>query len=569
MGITLNWKLVFGLTAIFFLSSFASADEAMPAETLNKLKAATVFIKVEAGKERASGSGFVIRTEDRTVHVVTNNHVIDLTPEGQPQAVLKPTIAVVFNSGGKNEQSVRGEVVAADPRYDLAIIKVVEVANPPVPIELGESAKLMETMPVFILGFPLGGYLATNKGNPAITVGKGSVASLRNDEHGELTMVQVDGDITPGNSGGPVVDNQGRLVGVAAATIRNRRIGFAIPTAKLTQSLKGRLLDYQFIARPATDKLEVRVELGVFDPFNKLKGISFYYLPGGKPADKKLAGLPGVQQVKLERTPQQLVGNFTLKLAGMGDPKVTFQAVYADSDSDTFVTNSQERSLPRAGGSVPPPSAVARVGSNPSPPPSDPIVQAVPNPSPPAEPRGKTTIDLMSLIDPTKDVVHGKWEVKDKTLLCTEKDDVQRIEIPYHPPEEYDLVVVFSQPKMNGGVALVLPNPKGGSLWWEIGAFTGRSYHLGLDKTYPTMVQPRFLKDNTAYNTTVQVRRDSIRCLLDGKELVNHKTNFSDLAKAGRFELRDATVPGVVCSDPTVFHYLKLVEVTGKGSKIP
>jgi hypothetical protein len=78
MGITLNWKLVFGLTAIFFLSSFASADEAMPAETLNKLKAATVFIKVEAGKERASGSGFVVLGHDRDAQTQNTRGVVSV-----------------------------------------------------------------------------------------------------------------------------------------------------------------------------------------------------------------------------------------------------------------------------------------------------------------------------------------------------------------------------------------------------------------------------------------------------------------------------------------------------------
>jgi hypothetical protein len=563
MGFAVNWRAVSALAAILFLSSIASADEALSAETLNTLKAATVFIKVEAGKDSASGSGFVIRVEGRTAYVATNNHVID-PAEGLQRPTLKPTITVVFNSGGKNEQSVTGEVVAADPQYDLAILKVVNVTNPPPAIELGESTKLTETMPLFILGFPLGEFLATNKGNPAVTVGKGSVASLRNDEHGELTMVQVDGDMTPGNSGGPVVDSQGRLVGVTAATIRTRRIGFAIPAAKLTQSLKGRLLDYRFVARPAPDKLEVRVELGVFDPFNKLKDISFHYLPGGKPADKKLAGLPGVQRVKLERSQLQVVGNFTLNLAAMGDPKLTFQAVYADSDSKDIAANTQEKSLPRAGGSVPPALPVARVDPKPSTP-SDSTVQAYPKPPAPSEPRGKVTVDLMSLLDTTKDVVHGKWELKDKTLFCDEKNDNQRIELPYHPPEEYDLVVVFSLTKPNN-IALILPNPKGGSFWWEIGL---RKFHLGAKTQSPSFVSPRLLKENTAYTTTVQVRRDSIRCLLDGKELASHKTDYSDMSPVGGYELRDATLPAVACSDATVFHYLKLVEVKGKGSKIP
>ncbi len=430
-----------GVTAVLFLGVRAAADDGLPAETLNNLKAATVFLKVEAGKDSARGSGFVIRTEGQTVYVVTNNHVLDLTPEGQPRpGAINPAVTVVFNSGGKNEQSVRGEVVAADQRRDLAVVKVVHVVNPPPPIDLGQPAKLKETMPVYILGFPLGELLATNKGNPAITVGKGSVASLRNNERGDLATVQIDGDMTPGNSGGPVVDGEGRLVGVTAATLRSRRIGFAIPAQTLTGGLKGRLLDHSFVTRPAAlGALEVRVELGVFDPFNQLQGVSFYYLPNGKPAGKKLAGTPNVKKVELERSPQLLVGHFTLDPTVRGEARMSFQAVYANADRRTFVSNSQERTFSRADMTPPPP--------------RDPVVRADTRrqPSPPAEPRGKTTVDLLPLIDLAKDVVYGSWKIQDKSLVCDDVDNWQRIEVPYRPGEEYDFVVVFSQPTLPPG----------------------------------------------------------------------------------------------------------------------
>lgn len=552
------------LSAVFFLSNLASADETLTAESLNKLKAATVFIKVEAGKERASGSGFVIRTEGRTAYVVTNHHVIDMTPEGESRpGALNTVISLVFNSGESNEQSVRGEVVATDPLTDLAVIKAANLTKMPPSIELAESVKLMETMPVFILGFPLGELLATNKGNPAITVGKGTIASLRKDQAGELTTVQVDGDMTPGNSGGPVVDSQGRLIGVTAATIRSRRIGFAIPTAKLNRLLKGRLLEPKFISRPVASGLEVRLELGLFDPFNQLKDASFYYHPGVKRAEKNLAGLSGVQQVKLERKTLQMEGIFTLDLTVPGDPTITYQATYTDGDKQNFVTIAQEKMLPRKGGTVPPPKTVVAAASK------DPMGKEIPKPPPPSDTRGKTTVDLMPLIDTTKDVVLGKWDLKENTLFCTDTKDNQRVEIPFRPPVEYDLIVVFSQPKMRNGIAMIMPNPKGGSFWWTIAGFNGKSYHLGVKNAGVTFVRPKFLEPDTAYTTTVQVRRDSVRCLLDGKELKKHMTDYSDMSGADSYELRDATLPGVCCADPTVFHYIRLVEVTGKGSKLP
>ncbi len=70
-------------------------------------------------------------------------------------------------------------------------------------------------------GFPFGKALSTTKGNPAVTVGKASVSSLRTGPDGGLAYVQIDGNLNPGNSGGPVVDAKGRLVGVAVATIKD------------------------------------------------------------------------------------------------------------------------------------------------------------------------------------------------------------------------------------------------------------------------------------------------------------------------------------------------------------
>jgi S1-C subfamily serine protease len=224
------------LVALAFLAGAryaAAQDNPLPLKTLNDTKAATVFLKVTTPTAAASGTGFVIRSDAGTVHVVTNHHVVDpsvLRGRGRPGGGL-PTITAVFGSGTAGEQSLRADVVAADARHDLAVLRVVGVANPPAPLDLGQEPRLVETMPVFIFGFPLGDLLATGKRHPAITVGRGSVSSIRLDEKGRLATVQVNGDVTPGNSGGPVVDGQGRLVGVAVATVRDRQIGFTIPAA--------------------------------------------------------------------------------------------------------------------------------------------------------------------------------------------------------------------------------------------------------------------------------------------------------------------------------------------------
>jgi S1-C subfamily serine protease len=223
------------------------------------------------------------------------------------------------------------------------VLRVRGVRDLPAPIDYGQEVELIETMPVYVFGFPLGEMLATAKGNPAITVGKGSVSSVRLNDRGDLATVQIDGDITPGNSGGPVVDAKGRLVGIAAATIRGRRIGFAIPGTELTSLLQGRVLDYHFISRPGGEgKIEVQVDLAVFDPFNNMRGITFYYVAGDGAGTKKLAGVAGVRKVELRRNQRQLVGKFALE-GGSGDKPVTFQTVYVNGAGKTYMSNPRVR----------------------------------------------------------------------------------------------------------------------------------------------------------------------------------------------------------------------------------
>jgi S1-C subfamily serine protease len=226
----------------------------LSSQVLKDLKGATVFIKVDAGKNLScSGSGFLVRVDGDAGYVVTNHHVVN--PEAE---MLKPvrsrsgkttvrtvkykaknaTITTVFHSGSKAERALTAEIIATDESRDLAVLRVHGPGEWPRPIVLERKAALVETMPVYILGFPFGEALSFNKGNPAITVNKGSVSSLRENEYGEMKAVQIDGAINPGNSGGPVVDEDGRLVGISVATIRGSGIGLAIAPDELTHLLR-------------------------------------------------------------------------------------------------------------------------------------------------------------------------------------------------------------------------------------------------------------------------------------------------------------------------------------------
>jgi S1-C subfamily serine protease len=327
--------------------------DAIPIPTMQEIKRATVYVKVDAGQQSGSGSGFLMKVDGATGYIVTNAHVIlplspkQEEPEDDPPGIgpqfgpkfgpplpplpqppkmfrppgfagppgfgppgfappgfgppgfgrmrpaqaapaVKPNVTVVLHSGTPQEQPVPAEVVAYDIDSDLAALKITNVANLPRPIDLGQQPQLVETMPLYIFGFPFGKALAVGQGNPAVTIGRGTVSSLRLDDHKELALVQIDGDLNPGNSGGPVVDAQGRLVGVSVAKIKNTQIGLAVPAADLVSMLKGRafgMIVFKKKVQPAHVDLDGDVWL--FDRGNKVAG--------GRTVSLRLTGVKEVQ----------------------------------------------------------------------------------------------------------------------------------------------------------------------------------------------------------------------------------------------------------------------------------
>jgi S1-C subfamily serine protease len=294
-------------------AAFARAQDAIPAKTLAEIKNATVFVKVAMGDKSATGSGFVMRVDGDTGYVVTNHHVV-VVPRGND-----PRVTVVFRSGTKNEQSVAAEVLASDPDKDLAVLRVKGVKEPTA-IDLGQKPEVTETLPVYILGFPFGDDLDRifkGKGNPSITVGKGSVSSIRESRDGEIAAVQIDGNLNPGNSGGPVVNSKGQLVGVAVARV-GQGIGLAIPPQHLDQMLEGRVADCAVKATVQDNKAKVSVEVRLIDPLEKIKAVTVHFVhsePGKaapKPANGGLAAAAGANKVELKVEKQLARGEFTI-----------------------------------------------------------------------------------------------------------------------------------------------------------------------------------------------------------------------------------------------------------------
>ena len=277
--------------ALTLTSTASLAQEAMPVDVVAKVKEATTYIRTSVDSEEdgptMSGSGFVIRTDGMTGYIVTNNHVVS-PPRGGKMFATKPTTKVYFRSGTKSETKAVAEVVAAAPERDLALLKVTKVPSLPGAIELGSVVEPFETMTVYIFGFPFGERLSLGKGNPPVNVGRGQVSSIRRDEGDRLSSVLLDGALNPGNSGGPVVDAKGRLVGISRATIRGANIGFAIAVPELLAMLDGRTEDPIFaVASLGEGAAELAVEVPLLDPLARIKSARLLHARGSATFSRK------------------------------------------------------------------------------------------------------------------------------------------------------------------------------------------------------------------------------------------------------------------------------------------
>ena len=198
--------------------------------------AATVFIKVrgnvraeytrawkEAKEQRdveiGTGSGFVVSPNGL---VVTNHHVVaESTFVARLQGVdvdvrvetKKVEVVLPPGPGEERGQSILASVVASDPRLDLAVLSIAATDLPF--LSLGDSDALDVGQTAIAWGFPLGTRVEVARESPDLLPGvsgsRGTVTALRDDDAGQRAYVQTDATLNPGNSGGPLVDEGGRV----------------------------------------------------------------------------------------------------------------------------------------------------------------------------------------------------------------------------------------------------------------------------------------------------------------------------------------------------------------------
>jgi serine protease Do len=154
------------------------------------------------------GSGFVIRADGL---LITNNHVVD------GAEALKVTLA--------DGQEFEAKVIGTDPQTDIALLQLKDAKNLST-VRLGSSEKLAVGDWVVAIGAPLGLEQTVTRGILSAK-GRGDLGLY---ENGYVDFLQTDAAISPGNSGGPLFNLNGEVVGInSAVAARGNDLGFAVP----------------------------------------------------------------------------------------------------------------------------------------------------------------------------------------------------------------------------------------------------------------------------------------------------------------------------------------------------
>lgn len=227
------------------------------------------FFMMEVPAE-GEGSGSVIDMEG---HILTNYHVIEGARE----------IRVTLFNG----ETFEAGLIGRDPENDVAVLQITAPRNMLYPLEFGDSSRLRVGQKILAIGNPFG---------LERTLTVGIVSSLNRDLPSRTgrqmkSIIQIDAALNRGNSGGPLLNTRGKLVGMNTAianpsqTGENTGVGFSIPVNTIKRVVP-QLIEHGRVIRPV---------IGIASAFETEQGLVIIDVVPGGPADR--AGLQGFKVI--------------------------------------------------------------------------------------------------------------------------------------------------------------------------------------------------------------------------------------------------------------------------------
>ncbi|MBQ7594898.1 MAG: Do family serine endopeptidase [Synergistaceae bacterium] len=245
---------------------------------------------------KGRGSGFIVTKDGQ---ILTNNHVVE--------GMEKITVSVMLADGSKKTYSAK--IIGSDPTYDLAVIKIEPDGTLPV-LELGDSDAVEVGEFVVAIGNPYGFEQTVTAG-----VISAKNRSIHTQDVNFDDFLQTDAAINPGNSGGPLLNMDGKVVGINTAIIPYAQgLGFAIPVNKAKEIMND-LVSYGRVKRGwlGVSVRDINEQMAKVYGVEGTNGAMIGDVFKGDPADK--AGIkPGDVVVELNGEKIKDANNFVQKV---------------------------------------------------------------------------------------------------------------------------------------------------------------------------------------------------------------------------------------------------------------
>ncbi|MCX6910596.1 MAG: hypothetical protein NTY01_21500 [Verrucomicrobia bacterium] len=191
----------------------------------------------------------------------------------------------------------------------------------------------------------------------------------------------------------------------------------------------------------------------------------------------------------------------------------------------------------------------------------------------PAQTSSAGAINLLALVNPRRDAVQGHWKLAADGVTLEKPDAAGVLDLPYAPPEEYDFEVEFTPSSGNNSVNQYLA-AAGRSFAWKLNAYGEKPPLYCMDlldgksaeyRDDASAQKPLTLEAGRRYTSKVEVRRGSLRALVNGEEYLRWSGDFNRLSLEPHYKLHDSRHIGVGSFQRGVtFHRIEVREVSGK-----
>jgi serine/threonine-protein kinase len=189
----------------------------------------------------------------------------------------------------------------------------------------------------------------------------------------------------------------------------------------------------------------------------------------------------------------------------------------------------------------------------------------------------QNAINLLPLVNPKDDATEGTWVLTSEGLKLETPPKGASLELPYAPPEEYDFEIEFT-PAATRKIVNQFLSADGRSFVWKLGrglehdrgafeVLDGAYFEKREDATEGVAAKRQPIESGQRYTSRVEVRRGSLRALVNGEEIVKWSGNFSRLSWDSLYRQRDGRLIGVGSWNcGVVFHRIEVREIIGKGT---